>query len=176
MKVYRAVIVCICIFFASAFGFLLVRTTYPRPYAEEVQKSGLPSALVYAVIKAESSFREDAVSRAGAVGLMQIRPATAEFICTRQGIAFESALLKEGSYNISVGCMYLKYLIERFTVLETALAAYNAGEGKVRSWLKNSDFSADGIVLRKIPYPETQEYIKKVAKFRKNYEIFYGKT
>ncbi len=176
MKVCRAVFISVAVLLFVVFGLLIVRATYPRPYPDEVKKSGLAPALVYAVIKAESSFREDAVSRAGAVGLMQIRPATAEFICAKKGIAFDASRLKEGEYNISVGCMYLEYLMGRFTVLETALAAYNAGEGKVCEWLKNKAYSADGTVLQQIPYPETAAYIKKVAKFRKNYEIFYGKT
>ena len=148
---------------------------FPRPYRDIVGESGLDGALVYSVMKAESNFREDAESDAGAVGIMQLLPSTAAFVCEREGIPFDAARLKEGEYNVTLGCAYLGYLMEEFED-ETALAAYNAGEGKVHSWLKNSDFSADGIVLRKIPYPETEEYIKKVAKFRKNYEIFYGKT
>ena len=153
MKVYRAVIVCICIFFASAFGFLLVRTTYPRPYAEEVQKSGLPSALVYAVMKAESNFREGAESDAGAVGIMQLLPSTAAFVCEREGISFDAARLTEGEYNVTLGCAYLGYLMEEFEE-ETALAAYNAGEGRVREWLKDGRYSSDGRTLKNLLFPK----------------------
>ena len=153
--------------------FLGMRAGYPRPHREVVAESGLDSALVYAVMRTESGFDEDALSRAGAVGLMQIKPSTAEFICEKEGIAFEAERLTEGEYNVRVGCLYLKYLLGRFAVRETALAAYNAGEGTVREWLADKQYSDDGISLKKIPYPETKEYLKKVERARKNYEFFY---
>ena len=86
---------------------------------------------------------------------------------------FSSEKLCEGEYNVRLGCLYLSYLLERFPEEKTALAAYNAGEGKVRGWLKDERYSADGTRLNKIPYPETEEYVKKVMKFRKNYLFFY---
>lgn len=153
-----------------------MRAAYPRPYSEEVKKSGVSPSLVYAVMKAESGFREDAVSRAGAVGLMQLKPATAEFICSRQGIAFEADRLSEGSYNVFLGCAYLNYLFARFSETETALAAYNAGEGNVRRWLSDEAYSADGKTLSAIPFSETRAYVKKVLKFQKFYQFLYGKT
>ena len=174
MKGIRIVCVCAALFLAAAAAGLFLRSAYPRPHREAVQASGLPPALVYAVIKAESNFRTDAVSRAGAVGLMQIKPATAQFICGRYHAAFRPEALTDGAYNITVGCMYLSYLLERFTVPETALAAYNAGEGTVRGWLREAEYSQDGRTLDTIPYRETAIYVKKVLNFRKIYEFFYG--
>ena len=153
--------------------FLWVRGSYRRPFREEVEKSGLSPSLVFAVMKAESGFDEEARSKAGAVGLMQILPATAEFICRERGVEFSPEKLCEGEYNVRLGCLYLSYLLERFPEEKTALAAYNAGEGKVRGWLKDERYSPDGTRLNKIPYPETEEYVKKVMKFRKNYLFFY---
>lgn len=173
----KAVIISVSIVAALLFacaavwvGFLLA---FPRPYRETVEGSGAEPSLVYAVIRAESGGREDAVSRAGAVGLMQILPSTAEFICGREGIPFDVERLKEGEYNILLGTKYLLYLMARFDDETAVLAAYNAGEGTVMRWLGEAETSADGKTLLKIPYPETAAYVKKIAKFRKIYEILY---
>lgn len=150
-----------------------VRVSYRRPYREIVEKSGLPPSLVYAVIKAESGFREKALSAAGATGLMQLLPATAEFICRENGLEFSADRLTEGEYNVRIGCLYLGYLLGRFSAEETALAAYNAGEGTVREWLSDGRYSRDGIHLSSVPYPETKKYLEKVLKFREKYLFFY---
>lgn len=154
-------------------GFVWAAMAYRRPCRETVEKSGLSPALVYAVIKAESGFDERAKSRAGAVGLMQLLPSTAEFVCRLNGLEFSPEKLTEGSYNVRLGCLYLDYLLNRFSAEETALAAYNAGEGTVWEWLRDGRYSSDGEHLMHIPYPETENYVKKVLKFRKNYLIFY---
>lgn len=154
--------------------FFLARIRYPRPYLQTVLNTEIDPFLVYAVIKAESGFDEGAVSGAGAVGLMQLKPSTAEFICVRDGIEFCPSQLKDGAYNVLLGCRYLKYLSWRFPVQETALAAYNAGEGTVSIWLNDTEFSDDGKILKKIPYRETREYVKKIAKYRKIYRFLYG--
>ncbi len=159
---------------AGCLGALLFGcVSYRRPQRETVERSGVEPALVFAVMKAESGFREDAVSAAGAVGLMQLLPSTAEFICRKDRVPFEAERLTEGSYNAALGCRYLAYLMERFPVRGTALAAYNAGEGVVAEWLKSGEFSPDGKNLTHIPYPETARYVKKVEKFRKIYLFFY---
>lgn len=150
-----------------------IELSYPRPYRETVSQSGLDPHLVYAVMKAESGFDERALSAAGAVGLMQLKPSTAEFICNRAKIAYEKDMLRIGEYNVKVGCLYLLYLLERFPAEETAIAAYNAGEGTVSAWLKNPKYSEDGRILKEIPYSETRNYLKKILKFRKIYDFFY---
>lgn len=175
IKRKKILILCISLAFLilAVVGFFAPRIAYKRPYRQYVETCGLNDMLVYSVMKAESGFREDAVSRAGAVGLMQIMPATAEFVCERRGVAFEAEQLKNGEYNVKIGCWYLAYLLERFPVTETALCAYNAGEGTVAAWLKDKQLSKDGITLSEIPYEETREYVKKVIKFQKIYEILY---
>ena len=157
-------------------GFAVLRARFPRPYREIVAASGLDESLVYALIKAESGFNEEAVSRAGAIGLMQLMPSTAEYICAKEGIGFDRERLSDGAYNLTVGCAYLSYLLRRFSVEETALAAYNAGEGTVRDWLKDDSLSTDGKTLSRIPYPETESYVKKIKKYKKIYVFFYHKT
>ena len=173
---YKLIAVCAAVLLFAAVAvlpYIAARIAYPRPYRKPVAESGLPPALVYAVIKAESDFREDAVSKAGAAGLMQLMPATAEFICSREGLTFEKARLTEGEYNIMLGCKYVSYLLGGFPVAETALCAYNAGEGTVSEWLKDKEVSEDGETLCEIPYGETRAYVKKILKYRKFYEKLY---
>lgn len=149
--------------------FGLRASLFPRPYRETAGDD----PLVYAVMKAESGFSESAKSSAGAVGLMQLLPSTAEFICRRNGLKFEPDRLTEGEYNVRLGRLYLAYLSDRFGETETALAAYNAGEGVVSKWLKDAAISPDGKKLAAIPYPETADFVKKVIKFRNFYKFLY---
>ena len=151
--------------------FLCCFAAFPRPYRGIVERSGLSPALAYAVMKAESNFEESAVSSAGAVGLMQLLPSTAQFIAERSGIPFLPERLFDGEYNTRLGCAYLAYLLERFEE-ETALAAYNAGEGTVQGWLSDPHCSEDGRTLFQIPYAETRRYLKKISFFRKIYGFF----
>ncbi len=170
MKKLCALLICIA---AALAGVLGVRLAFPRPHWQQVKNSGLDPALVYAVARAESGFDARAQSRAGACGLMQLLPETAEYICARTGTEYDEEKLFDGAYNLRLGCLYLTYLFARFPVTETALAAYNAGEGVVSDWLKDPTCSSDGAKLSRIPYPETARYVKKVIKFRKIYEFFY---
>lgn len=173
-KGYFAIIIPALLFLLTATVLFGMRIAFPRRERETVEGEDLPPSLVYAVMKAESNFHETAVSRVGAVGLMQLKPATAEFICRREGLPFEPERLKEGKYNAMLGCKYLHYLMGRFSCEETAIAAYNAGEGTVCTWLSDETCSEDGQTLYRIPYAETRGYVKKVRKFRKIYEFLYG--
>lgn len=153
--------------------FFIVRALYSKPYSETVEAGGIEPSLVYSVMKAESNFREKAKSNAGAVGIMQIKPSTAQFICEQNDIPFEAERLYEGDYNVALGCAYLCYLSARFSDIKTVLAAYNAGEGTVSKWLNNTAYSEDGIRLKAIPYPETRDYVKKVLRYKKIYDLLY---
>lgn len=172
--IYTAVAALFCAaIFAVAFFYIIRHTCFPRPYQNIVLGSGVECSLVYSVMKAESGFDENAISPAGAIGLMQLMPATAEFVCRMNGLEYHYDRLKEGEYNTKLGCLYLEYLLNRFESEETALAAYNAGEGTVSEWLKKREFSPDGKSLELIPYEETARYVKKVENFRKKYQFFY---
>ncbi len=172
-------ILCVCLAAVSLCVLLFLalwgsaRAAFPRPYRGKVLASGVEEELAYAVMKAESGFEEDAKSKAGAVGLMQLMPATAEFICELTDIPFEPQRLTDGEYNAVLGCAYLQYLFGRFECEQTALCAYNAGEGTVAEWLQNTDYSSDGKHLEKIPYAETAEYVKKIARYKKFYFMLY---
>ena len=103
---------------------------------------------------------------------MQLMPSTAQFVCEQNHIKYCRERLTDGKYNVMLGCIYLNYLLARFTDEKCALAAYNAGEGVVGTWLKNAEYSDDGQHLKCIPYPETERYVKKVLKYQKIYAIF----
>lgn len=184
MKTYKftilkilSVIIALCFLtWAILISFNFVnRRCYPLKFREEVfsacEDFSIDKALVFAVIKVESDFNKDAVSSKGAVGLMQIKPSTAEYIA--QKTFTTSYDLYSPKTNIRFGVWYLRYLILRFEDISVALCAYNAGEGNVSLWLKNREYSLDGRTLNKIPYPETDAYLKKIEKSRKKYVKLY---
>src|SRR5207253_10731662 len=117
------------------------------------------AALIAGVIYAESRFR-DQTSHAGARGLMQITPATAQEIAQKSGgVAFEQGDLATPQINISYGTWYLRWLLDRYGDNETlAIAAYNAGTGNVDKWIATDP----GMKASEIPFPETRGYVKSV--------------
>ena len=152
-----------------------LRRRLPIKFEEYVtasaQECGLDPYLVYAVISAESSFQTDAVSGAGAQGLMQLMPETASWIASRDGL--ETGDLLDAQVNIRLGCHYLAYLSARFDGDQTLiLAAYNGGEGNVEGWLKK--YSSDGKTLTNIPYKETAQYVKRVSTRYELYKKLYA--
>ncbi len=146
----------------------LGKALHPTEYDEYVYKYSeeyeLDPNLVFAVIKAESNFDPNAESNVGALGLMQIMPETFEWLQTyKNGEAnMDYTYLYEPEVNIEYGCIFLQFLLDRYTSEETAVAAYNAGFGAVDNWLIDENYSTDGETLYDIPYPETNSYVKKV--------------
>jgi hypothetical protein len=124
---------------------------YDHLITKAADKFNLDSALIKAIIKAESNFNHRAVSPVGAQGLMQLMPATASDMNVKDSFHPES--------NIEGGARYLKYLLKTYrNNLELALAAYNAGERAVAKYNYNIP-----------PYRETQNYVKRVLSFYKSY-------
>ncbi|MGL4911359.1 MAG: lytic transglycosylase domain-containing protein [Romboutsia sp.] len=150
---------------------------YPRKYSEHVIKYAkefnLEENLVYSVIKAESKFREDAVSYKGAKGLMQISDITRDWAIKELGL--EDIDIFNPEMNIKIGCWYLNKLFKEFGNLDLVIAAYNGGSGNVNKWLKNNEFSKDGKKLHLIPFKETSNYVEKVRKNYESYNKIYGK-
>ncbi len=155
---------------------------YPQKYSDAVEVAaaefGLPENLIYAVIKAESGFDAEAVSSAGAMGLMQIMPSTYESdIKPRLGFkkSGEDALFNY-VVNIRSGAYYLSRLYKYCGDLETALAMYNAGIGNVSSWLGNREYSYDGkrLIPERIPVSETRTYVARVMYYYERYNDIYG--
>lgn len=150
---------------------------YPVKYQKEIleasEEAGVSSALVASIINVESGYKNDVVSNKGAVGLMQIMPETAEWICQKKGIDYSTIDLKDEKTSIMLGCEYLKMLSNSFDDIDATVCAYNAGPTKVKAWLSESENSVDGIVLSKIPYQETKEYLNKVKKSMRFYSHRY---
>lgn len=170
---------CLCLFFLIGAGrCATAKYVYPVKYKTEVfayaDMYGLSRALVFAMIKTESGFDHSARSDAGAVGLMQITEETGKYIAEKLGAV--SYDLSDPETNVSFGCFYIKYLLTRFKNENTALAAYNAGEGNVAIWLEDKSCSEDGKTLKYIPFAETRAYLRKIWKSFEKYKKLYGKT
>jgi len=158
--------------------FCGIAISYPKKYESIIEEVcaefNISQSIVYSLINTESSFDSNAKSSAGAIGLTQLLPSTAEYICIKNNIDYSTINLYNINDNIYIGTMYLKYLINKFNTIYTALAAYNAGETTVRTWLKDSRYSYDQISLYNIPYKETSNYIKKIKNSEKIYRKFYN--
>jgi len=133
-------------------------------------------ALIAAVIYEESRFR-DQTSHAGARGLMQITPETAEFIARRSGgVLFEQADLATPQINIAYGAWYLRYLIDHYGGSETlAIAAYNAGQTNVDHWVQDAGGPKSFDSARHIRFPETRAYVANVQERRRQYREHYAR-
>ena len=163
---------------AAALGGLWVMLRmYPydlQPVIEEAAgKYALDPLFVAAVIRTESNFKTDARSSAGAVGLMQIMPDTGQWIAGKNKWDFSQEMLLDGKYSIEAGCWYLDYLTKEFGGNTTmALAAYNAGDGKVRKWVAEGRFNQGKY---DIPFKETRIFVKKVLDAYDKYKLLYGR-
>lgn len=172
----------------ATFGVLILRERaererllkeYPTAYLEEISRYAAEYALdpylVLSVMRCESSFRSDAVSPVGAIGLMQVMPDTGAWIAHKLDMddTYAEPMLFEPDCNIRFGCWFLQFLTSRFDGTRTnILAAYNAGHGNVEKWLEDPACAQDG-VLTAIPYPETARYVEKVEAAYRAYRELY---
>lgn len=170
------IISCIVATIVGMIGKNINKQINPLKYSEHVEYYSLlydvPEPIIYAVIKTESSFQPDAVSPAGAVGLMQITPATFEWLCTKTGEEPDIRLLKDPETNIRYGTYFLSLLHHEFRAWETVYAAYNAGRSRVKGWLDTEEYNNNGR-LKNIPIKETREYVEKVKASALEYEKLY---
>ena len=148
---------------------VLDRIRYPLHYEAIVRGHArnyrLDPALLAAVIYQESKFRPAVVSGAGAVGLMQLLPATARGIATRTGgVGFRDSDLYDPELNIRYGSWYLRHLLDKYDDEQVALAAYNAGQTNVDAWLE----SGGGI-----RFAETRHYVSAIEAAKRAYRRSY---
>ena len=175
VKVFLVLLIILAIGFFGAVS--VVNHYFPLRYVDIINNYAeiheLNPTLVFAVIHAESRFNPDVVSRAGASGLMQIMESTAYWLAPQAAVEnFDyAAQIFDPEINIRLGTFYLNMLLNRFGDLDVALAAYNAGSGNVGSCLRNPDYSSDGVTLDHIPFPETRNYVNRVAQNMQIYEI-----
>ncbi len=156
----------------------VLKKIYPIKYQEYVEsyaeEFSLDKNLVYAVIKVESNFDADAVSHVGAKGLMQLMDTTAED-CNKKadfGYNIPDDLFVPKS-NIRLGCYYISQLMSIYGNMELAITAYNGGTGNVSKWLEDASLADGEGGLAKIPYEETERYVKKVFRAFKMYNRLY---
>ena len=155
------------------------RLVYPI-YNYEIVKDAASKAkvnapLILALIREESYFDENAQSLVGAKGLMQLMPVTASEIASKKGI--NSYNLSNPHDNVLLGSFYYSYiksLLGGYDV--SAIAAYNGGHGAVNRWKQSLNYSDTDSFVEQIPYPETQNYVKKVFRTYWNYVRIYDKT
>lgn len=137
-------------------------------------------SLLFAIVRQESAFERDAVSRVGARGLMQLMPATASSIANGMQLPFSAdRLTADGIYNVLLGRTYLESLIDDFGgSYALAIAAYNAGPGRVRQWLRDYGDPRGGAIdmvdwIELIPINETRNYVQRVLE---NLQIYRGQV
>jgi soluble lytic murein transglycosylase len=144
---------------------------YETEIAGSAKRHKVNPHLVAAVIEAESDWQADALSSAGAQGLMQVMPSTAKELARRgrvDGERFPVSRLSDPDVNIEYGTAYLRYLVERYHEVETALAAYNAGLANADLWSARG-----GDIRRQIRFPETKYFVLKVSRGKDRYEALY---
>ncbi|MFP4161309.1 MAG: transglycosylase SLT domain-containing protein [Ectothiorhodospira sp.] len=144
-------------------------------FREKADAQGIDPAWAMAVARQESAFMADARSHAGALGVMQIMPATGRAMAPRVGLRLDHPFrLLDPGVNVSIGTYYLRRNLDRFgghPMLSTA--AYNAGAGRVDRWLPGEAMAAD-IWAELIPYAETRKYVRRVLAYRVLYEVRMG--
>ena len=153
----RALLSFLCLLVLLWIGLIGVRILLPLDYRDEILEwstvNDLEPALVAAVIRYESSFRPQVISPAGAIGLMQIMPETGAWIAEQLDLSsYSVADLESPTSNIRLGTWYLRYLIDRFSRIDSALMAYNAGPTNADRW--NGNLSK--------AFPETQRHVRRV--------------
>ena len=155
------------------------KMAYPMKYQHQVEQYsrefGVDPALVYAIIRTESSFQPDATSPIGARGLMQLTEDTFDWVKSK--LEPDAATSYEDMYdpeeNIRYGVFLISALIQQFGSVNNALCAYHAGWGNATAWLENPEYSTGGNIVN-IPFEDTAFYVDKVCNTQNIYEKLYN--
>lgn len=146
--------------------YKLEYSEYVKKYAKEYD---VDKYLIFAIIKAESNFDQDAVSHREAKGLMQLMYSTAEEIAKKVNVDLNEENILKPDININLGTKYISMLIQKYGNINLALAAYNAGSGNVDGWIEKGTLKEDGSDIENIPFTETNNYVRKILR---DYEIY----
>lgn len=158
----------------------LLRIIYPFPFRASIEaesrRHGLDPAFVAALIRQESMFNPLAVSGAGAIGLMQVTPATGRALAASVGIRdFTAASLADPAINVRLGTLYLAQLFARYgDRVPELLVAYNAGPSRLARWRAFPEYGDAEIFGERIPYGETRDYVRVVQANAEIYRALYG--
>jgi soluble lytic murein transglycosylase len=156
----------------------ILTVIFPVDHWDEIsahaREKNIDRYLLAALIAQESTFQADIKSSAGAWGLMQIMPATGRQYAQRLGIRpFSTRRLIEPDVNLQMGTTYFAELLERFGDAAPALAAYNAGPSRAAKWLSERPGLPREEFIDDIPYPETQNYVKRILGTAEDYRRLY---
>jgi soluble lytic murein transglycosylase len=156
----------------------LWRTVYPLFFADHIASaagaSGVDPMLMAGLIRQESVFQARAVSRAGALGLMQVMPRTGRQLARQMRLPYSRARLFQPEYNARLGARHLADLLGEFRTVEEALAAYNAGESRVNQWTAGRTYSEPAEFVEAIPFTETRDYVQIVLRNAAIYRQLYS--
>jgi soluble lytic murein transglycosylase len=151
---------------------------YPMPCGASIQQwslhAGVDPMLTAGLIRQESAFDPQAHSGANAIGLMQLLPKTARRLARSAKVGYSHARLFEPDYNVRLGTIYLAGLRKDFGSVESALAAYNAGEDRVAQWTAGQNYRELAEFVDSIPFTETREYVEIVTRNAGVYRKLYG--
>lgn len=155
---------------------IIMKKLYPLKYSEYVEKYAkeynIDKYMVYAIIKAESNFNENAKSSSDAIGLMQIMETTAIETANKMELEVTEEDLFKPELNINIGLKYFTYLLNQYNNnYPLAIIAYNAGMGNVDMWIKEGIIKEDGTDIENVPFKETNNYVRKILR---DYEIYKG--
>ena len=153
---------------------IIMKKLYPLKYSEYVEKYAeeynMDKYMVYAIIKAESNFDENAKSSSDAIGLMQIMETTAIETARKMDLEVTEEDLFKPDLNINIGLKYFTYLLNQYdNNYPLAIIAYNAGMGNVDSWIKEETIKEDWTDIENVPFKETNNYVRKILR---DYEIY----
>ncbi|MGZ4867262.1 MAG: transglycosylase SLT domain-containing protein [Candidatus Angelobacter sp.] len=152
---------------------------FPRPFWEELKRDAaanrLDPHLVASLIRQESEFNPSAVSRANAMGLMQLLPSVGRGMAKEMKIKhFSPDALLVADTNLRLGTRYFRHIVDHYDgQVEYALAAYNAGEDRVNDWRKNGNFADVEEFVESIPFTETREYVQAIMRNAVIYKLLY---
>ena len=156
----------------------ILREIYIKEYEDYVEKYSkdyeVDASLIYAIIKSESNFKEEAVSNKDAKGLMQLMYPTAVDVAKILKIEIDEEKVLQPEYNIMLGTKYISMLIAKYQNIALALAAYNAGSGNVDKWISEKTIDSNGENIENIPYKETNNYVRKILRDYKIYTEIYN--
>ena len=152
---------------------------FPKPYWADLKRYAAQNALdpylVASLIRQESEFNPAAVSRANAVGLMQLLPVTGKKTARELKLGhYNSSQLYTPDMNLQLGTHYFKSLVDKFGSFEYALAAYNAGTDRVEDWLAAGNYRDQQEFVESIPFTETREYVQAILRNANVYRQLYG--
>ena len=159
----------------------ILQVIFPLDYWPLLQKyaeqRGLDPYVVAALVAQESNFDPAVVSPANAWGLMQVLPSTGRNLARKLGVhPFSTKRLTEAEVNVRLGTQFFADSIRRFGGVHFALAAYNAGDSRVASWQRERPDMPQDEFIDDIPFPETQNYVKRILGTAEDYRLLYGKN